>query len=223
MKKVYLLALHVLLAVLVWKTDAVAPLRIRLSASDPEAATHVAHMVAYHRAMDPSVPDGAALFLGDSITQSLATAAVAPHSINYGIGFATTRDLLAHMPVYRSLSRASVVFLMIGVNDLLMGRNEGLHDRLRQMALALPADRKLVWSGIMPVTSGQVPREQIAAANEVIRAACATRPRCSYVDTTTLLGDDRSLMRDGVHPNEQGYARWIAALKAAAETPLAPG
>lgn len=216
MVRLYLIALHLLLALLVWKTDFLPKVQTLLFASAPRPDPHVANMLAYHRGMDPSVPDGAAIFLGDSITQSLATAAVAPRAINYGIGFATTGNLLAHLPEYQSLQRASVVYLMIGVNDLLLGQATGLHDRLRQIARALPADRRVVWSGLMPVFSPEVPPAQITAANTVIRTVCAERARCTYVDTVALFAADPSLMRDGIHPNQQGYARWIEALQKAA-------
>lgn len=216
MVRLYLFALHLLLALLVWKTDFLPKVKAMLFATTPRSNPHVANMLAYHRGMDPSVPEGAAIFLGDSITQSLATATVAPHAVNYGIGFATTGDLLRHLPEYKSLNRASIVYLMIGVNDLLLGQAAGLHDRLKQIAQALPTDRRVVWSGLMPVFSPEVSPAQIAAANEVIQVACAERPRCTYVDTVALFAGDSSLFHDGLHPNERGYARWMAALRGAA-------
>ncbi len=216
MVRAYLIALHLLLALLVWKSDVLPKAKALLFESAPTSNPHVAHTFAYHRSMDPSVPEGAAIFLGDSITQSLATAAVAPRSVNYGIGFATTGNLLAHLPEYQSLQRASVVYLMIGVNDLLLGQATGLHDRLRQIAQALPAGRQVVWSGLMPVFSPEVRPALVTEANAVIRAACAARPPCTYVDTVALFGEDPSLFRDGIHPNTLGYARWIGALRQAA-------
>ena len=42
--------------------------------------------------MDSLVPVGATVFIGDSITQGLATSAVVPLSVNYGIGGDTTQD-----------------------------------------------------------------------------------------------------------------------------------
>ena len=217
----YLILLHLLLAVLVLKTDFLPRLTAKLGnntthTSDP----HVANMLKHQRWMDDAVPAGAIIFLGDSITQSLATAAVAPYSVNYGIGTATTSDLLQAMPNYRSLGRADTVVLAIGINDILRGKQEGLSERYRQIVQSIPPSTALVWSGVMPAARTLADPDQITFANQTIKALCAARPNCVFLDTVILLSNNREpnpelFLKDGLHLSPVGYKTWIAALKRA--------
>jgi hypothetical protein len=208
-------ALLSMLAVALWAASVLLHQAGPTEASEPaQVNQHGERMMIYHRAMDASVPAGAAIFLGDSITQGLATAAVAPYAVNYGIGSATTSELLGNLPAYRSLDRAGVVFLLVGINDIGRGQTAGLEDRLRQISAAIPSDRPLVWSGIMPAYVERADAVAILEANSAIREICASRPGCVYVDTHAALADP-ALFVDGVHPNAAGYAIWIEALRAA--------
>ena len=117
----YLLLLHIFAAVLVFKTDFLPRLTSKLGNSPVKSDPYIADMLKHQRWMDDAVPTGAVIFLGDSIVQGLATAAVAPASVNYGIGTATTVDLIGALPSYRSLERAGSVVLSIGINDLAHG------------------------------------------------------------------------------------------------------
>ena len=210
---VYLLALHLVIAALVVRPDYADALEKRLFPNRERSNPHVGMMVTFHARMDPFVPAGAAVFLGDSITQGLVTTTVVPASINFGIGGQNSRELLLHLPRYQSLQRAGAVFLLIGINDLVWGDAAGLPARLAELARTLPQDRPLIWSGILPAYTGGVTNGQISAVNEQIRALCAARPLCHYVDTHRALPvGDETLFIDGIHPGPTGYARWIAAL-----------
>ncbi len=209
----YLAALHLVIAALVVRPDDADALQKRLFPNREGSNPHVGMMVTFHARMDPFVPAGAAVFLGDSITQGLLSTTVVPASINFGIGGQNSRELLLHLPRYRSLQRAGAVFLLIGINDLAWGEAAGLPARLGELARALPQDRPLIWSGILPAYTGGVTNGQISAVNEQIRALCAARPQCHYVDTHRALPvGDETLFIDGIHPGPTGYARWIAAL-----------
>jgi hypothetical protein len=83
--------------------------QLRRPRPDVNSARHQATLIA-HSWMDPSVPGGVAIFLADSITQSLATSAVVPYSINYGIGSHTSEQMLQELPAYQSLRRAATAF-----------------------------------------------------------------------------------------------------------------
>ena len=203
-----------LLAVLILKTNFIPKFKDKFLNLPTASNPHGERMIRIHAAMDASVPAGATVFLGDSITEALATAAVSPSSVNYGIGSATTSELLGNLSKYQSLKRASAVFLMIGINDLSQGNSVGLSDRLRKIANALPKDIPLLWSGIMPAYSESIEPYQIKLANQSIREICAARAGCIYVDTQEAFAAGGSeLFRDGVHPNDRGYAIWIAALR----------
>ena len=208
--------MHLLIALLVFKTDFIPRVKAKFFATSATTNQHGERMIVYHQAMDGSVPPGATIFLGDSITQGLATAAVSPVSVNYGIGSETTSELLANLPKYKSLERASVAFLMIGINDIGQGKTEGLTTRLQAIASAIPRQLPLVWSGIMPAYSDRIDPAQVTSANRAIQEICAARGRCIYVDTQELLAaGGAKLFRDGVHPNDRGYAIWISALRKA--------
>ena len=173
-------------------------------------------MIVYHQAMDALIPDGATIFLGDSITQGLATTAISPASVNYGIGSATSAELLANLTKYHSLQRASAIFLLIGINDLGSEKSAGLTERFEAIVAALPNEVPLIWSGIMPTYSDNIDPAAIESANQVIRKLCSARDKCAYVDTHAIFSTGGStLFRDGVHPNDQGYAKWIATLREA--------
>lgn len=219
----YVLGLHVLIYVLLTGTDFLPGFKARYLDRKAIYNPHGQRMLAFHRYMDGSVPDGAAIFLGDSITQGLATSAVALGSVNFGIGSATTFELLDNMRWYRSLQRASAIFLNIGINDIGRGATDGLGKRLQAIANALPADRPLIWSGIMPVYTGTIDPLDIEEANRSIRKLCAVRSQCWYVDTAKVLGSGgEAFFLDGLHPNDLGYSRWIEALRPAYQRAMAP-
>src|SRR6478736_3871224 len=92
---VYLIALHILLAV-AWLGSA------RNTQRQPEDIPFITMMRGVHEWMDASVPAGATIFLGDSITMALATAAVAPYSVNYGISWQRSDQLIKSMDIYQS-------------------------------------------------------------------------------------------------------------------------
>lgn len=191
---VYLLALHVLLAFAIARPGTV---RQWLGKPDPFNG----RMERYLAAKDATAPDGAAIFLGDSITQSLAVAAVSPNAVNLGFGSQTTADLTRRVRGYRSLERASVIYLLIGANDL--RHREPDYDALLR---ELPADVPLVWSGVMPSANFDP-----TTNNARIRALCAARPKCRYVDTSWLRVPQD--FTDGAHPNAASYRKWAAQLR----------
>jgi hypothetical protein len=210
----YVAGIHLMLAILVFKPDFVDELKNRLLPAQEYVNALGQRMMILHERMDASVPAGAAIFLGDSITQGLATAAVAPFSVNYGISSATTQELLQNIPKYRSLNRASAIFLMIGINDIDQNKFTGLADRLRTIANAIPHDRTLIWSGIMPVYTDSIQPEQIAHINEAIEQICSQRSKCTFVNTQEVFGSGgESLFSDGVHLNDAGYSKWIPVLR----------
>lgn len=190
----YLLVVHALLLVAIARPGVV---RMALGSPDPFAE----RMDRYLASVDATAPEGAAIFLGDSITQRLAVAAVAPNAVNMGIGSQTTADLTRRVRAYRSLKRASAIYLLIGANDLSDGRTPD-YGRLLD---ALP-DVPLVWSGVMPSAHFDP-----GATNARIRMLCAARQKCRYVDTSEMQPAD---FMDGVHPGESGYRKWVAWLAA---------
>jgi lysophospholipase L1-like esterase len=212
--------LHLFSVALIVKTDFIPKVKAKLGvAATPNP--HVSNMVRYHQWMDKSVPDKATIFLGDSITQGLATAAVAPYSINYGIGSENTAQLLDALPSYISLTRASTIVLAIGINDLAQDMKNGLNDRYKKITEVLPQKTLLIWNAVMPARHEKIAPQDIVNANKVIKSLCANRGTCIFVDTWSFLADKNGRMinslflDDGVHLSPDGYTAWISALRQA--------
>ncbi|MCK5860895.1 MAG: hypothetical protein KAH38_00325 [Candidatus Hydrogenedentes bacterium] len=194
-----------------------------------ELTAHFRRMSTYHGRMDGSVPEGAVLFIGDSITQGLCVAAICEHGVNYGIGSDTTAGVLERLPLYTSTARAAAVVLAIGVNDLQRRDNEYILENLREILERVTKDVPVVISSILPLderaAAGSAGRnERIAKLNEEIAALCILFPTCVYVNAFPLLLDDTKNLSvfyhvgDGVHPNTAGYEKWIDALRNGIET-----
>jgi len=216
----YIIALHLFSVVLVAKTDFIPRLKGKFGmAGVPNL--YVQNMIRYYLWMDELVPEKSVVFLGDSITQSLVTAAVAPYAINYGIGGENTAELLDAIPSYKSLDRASAIVLAIGINDLAQGMKEGLNDRYQRIVAALPRENTLIWSSVMPAKGWKINSLDIVEANRTIKTLCQKRENCVFVDTWSFLADANGQMiqhyfhGDGVHLSLDGYREWILALKQA--------
>lgn len=215
----YVFVLHLLIVGLVLKTDFIVRMKVKPDASPVNP--HVSNMLMYHRWMDEFIPDGSIIFLGDSLTQGLATTAIAPNTVNYGIGSENTAQLLEAIPSYRSLMSAKAIFLNIGINDFVQNLGSDTKQRHERIFARMPPDVPLVWSGILPARDKRIPLAEIVSANQNIAALCSSRKNCRYVDTWQLFADkdgqpiDSMFLDDGTHLSHQGYAKWISALRLA--------
>ena len=68
----YLVFIHILMALVLVKSDFLTRVGIRLGYTanvEPEITQHFENMIRYHERIDPNVPSGSAIFIGDSLTQ----------------------------------------------------------------------------------------------------------------------------------------------------------
>jgi lysophospholipase L1-like esterase len=215
----YIIAVHILLVFLV-ANIATINFNPKLASASSQ---HVQNMLVYHRWMDGSVPDKAVIFLGDSIIQGLATAAVAPYSVNYGIGGENTAQLLDAMPSYKSLNRAHAIVLAIGHNDFSQGVKKGIIERYQKIVKALPNNVTLIWSSVMPTRPGLISFLDATSTNSAIKTMCEKRGNCIFVDTWSFLADANGqiikqyFLDDGAHLSQSGYKQWITALRQAVQ------
>ncbi len=196
---------------------------------NPEITDHFRRMLRYHLRMDGNVPDGAVLFVGDSLFQGLCTDAVACPSVNYGIGQDTTVGVLARLPQYRSLLRASALVLEIGANDMNRRDNRQIIENYRRILDAVPRSVPVVCCAMLPVNEGLLspPEKSVNARirefNASLKALCSGDPRCVFVDPTSRLVDAEGNLAaalqdgDGVHPNSDGNRIWIEELRTAVQ------
>lgn len=190
----------------------------------PDITEHYRRMMIYHKYMDGSVPEGAVLFIGDSITQGLCVIAVHALAVNYGIGSDTTVGVLERLPVYQSMERAAAVVIAIGVNDLSRRDNAAILENYKKIMAAVPPQIPLLFSAVLPLDERDKPDEEkkngrIRELNQGLEALCAQDARCVFLDSTPSLIDESGNLNpayhtgDGVHLNTAGYALWIRDLR----------
>lgn len=189
----------------------------------PELSEHYYRMRAYHQRIDPLVPEGATLFIGDSLTQGLATSAVSASSVNYGIGADTTFGVLQRLPKYTSILSAKAIVMAIGVNDLVWRPLPEIVENYRQILLLLPKTAHIVVSAVLPVDENRpfvaYSNQKIFELNAHLKVLSAYHANAIYIDAGQSLMDELGNLKDeyhrgdGVHLSEAGYRIWIARLK----------
>ena len=189
----------------------------------PEEVPFLSKMRGVHAWMDESVPAGATIFIGDSITMALATAAVAPYSVNYGISWQRSDQLIKSMDIYESILRSSRVFVMVGTNDVLEGREVGIQSRYQAILAKIPANVEVVMSSIPPVgdvviNGRKIDEKNVRAVVAFAKTVCEADKRCRFVNTYEALSTDGKptqgvLLPDQIHLSTKGYQLWIEALR----------
>lgn len=220
---VYLLFVHILLAVVVWFGST------RDAQRSLEGVSFIAMMRGVHAWMDASVPAGATIFLGDSVTMALATAAVAPNSINYGISWQRSDQLIKSMDIYQSIARSSRVFVMVGTNDVLEGSEAGIQSRYQTILAKIPANVAVVMSSIPPLGDVVINGRKVDDINvrdvvAIAKTVCEEDKRCRFINTYEELSTDGkptqgALLPDQIHLSPKGYQLWIEAMRRAGASP----
>jgi lysophospholipase L1-like esterase len=224
----YIILLHLVLVGVLWKSDFLDLASRRILGKDarPEISEHYHGTLRYHARSVDVVPDGSVIFIGDSLTEGLAVAAVHPLSINYGIGGDTTRGVLDRLPTYMpALVRAKCIVLAIGFNDFRYRSPDDAVQNCIRILDALPKGRRVVVSAILPIDESARAelaerKDWIQRFNTELRRVAEERDAAIFVDSSHELdadGDGRldpSLHDgDGVHLNSAGNLRWASRLR----------
>lgn len=225
----YIIGIHMLLAAVIVKSDFKQRVQAKMGAlaeAPSEITDHYRQMMYFHKRMDGNVPEGAVVFIGDSITQGLCVSAVISPSVNYGIGNDTTLGVLKRLPAYRSIDRASVVVLAIGINDINIRSNDEILENYRLIIDHIPKRTPIVLSAVLPIDEALKGQEwqgrndeRIKRLNAGIQRLANADRRTFFVDAGPLLVDasgdlaDQYHDGDGVHLNSQGNSIWINALR----------
>lgn len=198
--------------------------------AQPEITQHFHRMLRYHARMDGNVPDGAVIFIGDSIMQGLCVSAVATPSVNYGIGSDTTVGVLKRLPVYKSIRRARAVVIAIGINDMRFRSNEDILHNYSAITERIPRNVPVIFSAVLPIDEEARDEWQgrrqarIQSLNADLQRLTQRSERLFFVDAGPLLVDAQGNLADefhdgdGVHLNAQGNAIWIQQLQKALAT-----
>lgn len=219
----YVVLLHAVLGVVLLKSDFIDRLRIAFGAAPPEHTYFYHAMLPYHKRQDGSIPDNATLFIGDSIVQGLATAAVAARSVNLGIGTDTTAGLLSRLPLYQSMQSVGRVVLSIGVNDLQFRNNNEIVANYRALLNQMPDNAAVYVNSVFPVDEqygfAAGTNRRIAALNGALAKLVESFPNASYIDVHGQFSNQLGALRaelhigDGLHLNTAGNLLWAAALR----------
>ncbi len=184
-------------------------------------------------------PKHLAILAGDSLSLRFPAGKLSEYQVlNQGISGETTAGLLKRLNVFDQ-TQPDVIFVMIGINDLLRGRSnsEILEDQRRVIEdlKATHPGAKIVMQSVLPHAVEQVtwegrdrllaiPNHRIKTLNEGIKAI-AQAESVNFFNLYPLFADSqgnlrRELSSDGLHLSTQGYEVWGIALQVYGETVL---
>ncbi|QUM80430.1 GDSL family lipase [Moritella sp. 5] len=222
----YVVGLHIIIAVILVKSDFVEKVGRRIGIYQPtEISDYYNTTTTYHKRMDGSVPEGATIFIGDSITQGLATAAISEYSVNYGIGSDTTIGVINRLPFYKSVTTAKSIVIAIGVNDLKRRDNSSIVKNHQTILNLIPKDKKIILSAVLPVdervSSVKVSNKRILQLNSALKKMSTNYVNVIFINSSSMLQEPNGNLKstfhtgDGVHLNTDGYRVWISQLRKA--------
>ncbi len=185
-------------------------------------------------------PQHLAILAGDSLSLAFPPELLPPnwHWLNQGISGETTVGLLRRISLLDQVE-PEVVFVMIGINDLIHGVGDETilaNQRLivRSLRRAHP-DTPIVLQSILPHQGAEsrwegrehlleLPNERIRALNQRLKRL-AEREGATYLDLYPLFADAQGTMHpaltsDGLHLSERGYLVWRSALQLYAQLQL---
>ncbi len=225
---VYIILLHLFCLVVLLKSNFVAKVGRTIGLSQqPEISSYYKQTVSFHKKMDGSIPEGATIFIGDSITEALATSAVAEVSVNYGIGSDTTYGVLRRLPLYSSLARAKCIVIAVGVNDLTRRGDNDIIKNYQQILNSIASDKSVVVSAVLPVDERvkqiqlkvELNNKRITQLNNKLENLCGTYRNVIFVNPGQELQSSDSNLKtryhvgDGIHLSTAGYRIWIDKLR----------
>lgn len=161
-------------------------------------------------------------FLGDSLTEYGNWRELFPglDIRNRGIAGDTTDGVLHRLDGITALS-PDKIFLMIGINDLLMGRTvkrilANYKEILSVLKRELPRTEVFVQS-LLPVESMEGVSDGILEVNAGLKRF-AVEYGCTYIDIFTPFSDptvgiNPDYTDDGLHLTPEGYAAWKREIK----------
>ena len=219
----YIVLLHLLIAVLVQRMGLIPRLIAKFSGTIVENTSLYNALLPYHRRMDGSVPDGAIVFIGDSMVHALVTSAIADKTANYGIGGDTVAGLIDRLSIYESLAGARAIVVSIGVNDLWWRSNDEIELLYRQLFSQLPQQVPVLANAIFPVEEKfdfpDGTNDRINALNSAVAAVANEHDNVTFLDYSAEFTSDSAQLDpslhigDGLHLNTRGYQLWIDILR----------
>jgi len=223
----YLLFIHLFIGLVLLKKDIITRIKAKIGMETERAELTPQYygLLAFHKRIDKNIADNSVIFIGDSLTQGLAVSAIYPQSVNFGIGYDTTKGVLNRIPQYNAISRAKAVVIAIGFNDLNWRSNAEIIQNYLKIIDAIPDNTKIIFNTILPVNEKRRNRiglnARINEINNKLQKICQNNPKVHFLNMTNLLiNTDKNLANkyhigDGVHLSRLGNAVWIKKIKEA--------
>lgn len=170
-------------------------------------------------------PEGAILFVGSSsiMLWNLEESFPELETINRGFGGSTIADVNQFVERIVTPYKPATIVFYAGDNDIAKGTTaeqvfEEFKTFVGKVRPGLP-DAEILYISIKPSIARWNLWDEMNRANGLIEAYCSENESLSYVDLgKTILGEDGKpradlLMQDGLHLNNDGYAKWNDALR----------
>ena len=233
---IYFMFMHIFLLFVLFKSDftnRVYNFLVKPSSEKSNADMwYFDYMVDHHLSNDSNIPDGAIVFIGDSIMSGLDVSEIAPNSLNYGIGNDTTVGVLKRLSKYKSVKKATAVVLSIGINDTRSRSNGEILRLFSSIIDEIPEQVPFIISSIFQVNDImrkdlQGVNSRIAELNSGLKQLCASqlKSRCEFVTTGAKITDYNGNMKpeytiDGVHLTGEANSLWVLRLELCDSTSL---
>ncbi|HEX3739834.1 MAG TPA: SGNH/GDSL hydrolase family protein [Terriglobales bacterium] len=178
-------------------------------------------------ALTPPAPnENRVVFFGDSITDiwKLDDSFPGKHYVNRGIGGQTTSQMLVRFRQDVIDLQPKILVILAGTNDVAGNTgpisNKDIEANLASMAdLAKVHGIRVIFSSILPVNNytpeaqeffASRPPERILALNDWLKGYCE-KNGLIYLDYFSAMVDDKGLLKrdlakDGLHPDQAGFA-----------------
>ncbi|MFS0518446.1 SGNH/GDSL hydrolase family protein [Nostoc sp. UIC 10607] len=160
--------------------------------------------------------------------------------LNQGISGETSNGLLKRLKIF-DRTQPEVIFVMIGINDLIRGMSDGvILDNQRQIINYLRKTHptaQIIVQSILPHGAEEatwkgrdkllaVANSRISKLNQQLQSLC-TRKGVKYLDLYPLFTNKQGNLRrefttDGLHLSPEGYIVWRSALQIYSEIELKP-
>jgi lysophospholipase L1-like esterase len=211
----YVVLLHVLLVVLILKTNFLLLAGKTLGLIPPEEWTLQFYAAILAQAeQDARLPPASVILLGDSIIAELNPQEVADDAVNFGLGGDTTNTLYRRLAVLHSIVRSRVVIVEVGVNDLKYRAIGPIVSDYRKVLGRLAAVPRVVVMSVLPVDpAGQAARERpylqnqtIETLNRGLHILCRQQMNCHFLDAWPAIAASQSNIfgSDGWHLSDAG-------------------
>jgi lysophospholipase L1-like esterase len=171
------------------------------------------------------VPEGAVVFLGDSLLDSYEWQEVLPEKtvVKRTVSGAMTKDFIGRF----DLSRADVIICLLGANDL--GRGRAVEDFIKDYALLLDQigkQSKVHVLALPPIRAHggkPVQAARVQEFNERLRRL-TTENEKEFLDVHAHMEDapEQYLADDGLHLCSEGYRTLTMLIRAALNAPPIP-